>query len=148
MKRLILLTMIIIWVLGYSRKILRMKTAKNMEYCPYLLSIATHYLYLLLCVCTCITTQHRAKHKCTMSKEMTKLSKLKQWVLYNVKYWLITRKFLWKKVVFDNGMAGTYYTRYDHRIYPYSHGMGNRGKNGDVNTVIDWQVYQLQWAYA
>ena len=82
-----------------------------------------------------------------MSKEMTKLSKLKQWVLYSVKYWLITRKFLWKKVVFDNGIAGTYYTRYDHRIYPYSHGMGHRGKNGDVNTVIDWQVYELQRAF-
>lgn len=81
-----------------------------------------------------------------MSKKMTKLSKLKQWVLYSVKYWLITRKFLWKKVVFDNGIAGTYYTRYDHRILPYAQGMGHRGKNGDVNTAISWQLEMFERA--
>lgn len=78
---------------------------------------------------------------------MTKLCELRRWVLYSLKYWLITRKFLWKKVVFDNGELGVFYTRYDHRFLPYSHGMGNNSKNGDVNTVIDWQVYKLQRDY-
>lgn len=75
-----------------------------------------------------------------MSKEMTKLNKLKKWFLYSVKYWLIKRKFLWKKVVFNNGIAGNYYTRYDHIILPYTQGMGHKGKKGDVNTAISWQL--------
>ena len=69
---------------------------------------------------------------------------MKKKITYKIKYWLITRKFLWKKVVFDNGILGAFYTRYDHIVLPYSYGMGNNSKNGDINTVIDWQLYKLQ----
>ena len=60
-----------------------------------------------------------------------------------VKHWLLTQKWLWKKVVFDNGIAGKNYHRYDHRLYPYSYGMGNNGKHGDVNTAIHWCIEGL-----
>ena len=40
-----------------------------------------------------------------------------------VKHWLLTRKLLWKKVVFDNGIVGRNYHRYDHRILAYCQGM-------------------------
>jgi hypothetical protein len=53
-----------------------------------------------------------------------------------IKQWLLTRKWLWKKVIFDNGVAGKNYHRYDHRIFNYCQGMGNNGKLGDVNTAI------------
>ena len=53
-----------------------------------------------------------------------------------IKQWLLTRKWLWKKVIFDNGVVGKNYHRYDHLIYHYSQGMGNNGEYGDVNTAI------------
>jgi len=53
-----------------------------------------------------------------------------------IKKWLLTRKWLWKKVIFDNGVAGKKYHRYDHRIYNYCQGMGDNGELGDVNTAI------------
>jgi hypothetical protein len=53
-----------------------------------------------------------------------------------IKQWLLTRKWLWKKVIFDNGVAGKNYHRYDHRIYHSCQGMGNNGEFGDVNTAI------------
>lgn len=54
-----------------------------------------------------------------------------------IERWLITRKWLWKKVVFDNGVCGERYHRYDHRILSYAEGMGDDGKSGDVDKVID-----------
>lgn len=63
-----------------------------------------------------------------------------------VKHWLLTRKWLWKKVVFDNGIVGRNYHRYDHRIFSYCQGMGNNGKYGDVNTAIKWTIEALNRA--
>ena len=54
-----------------------------------------------------------------------------------IKQWLLSRKWLWKKVIFDNGVVGENYHRYDHRIFNYCQGMGNNGKLGDVNTAIE-----------
>ena len=54
-----------------------------------------------------------------------------------IKQWLLSRKWLWKKVIFDNGVAGKNYYRYDHRIFNYCQGMGNNGELGDVNTAIE-----------
>lgn len=53
-----------------------------------------------------------------------------------IKKWLLTRKWLWKKVIFDNGVAGNNYHRYDHILFHYCQGMGNNGILGDVNTAI------------
>lgn len=61
----------------------------------------------------------------------------------NIKRWLVTRRWLWKKVVFDNSLVGKNYHRYDHRIYSYSHGMGNFGKKGGKNEAIFIQLNQL-----
>lgn len=68
--------------------------------------------------------------------------------LHGVKHWLLTRKWLWKKVVFDNGIVGTNYHRYDHRILSYCQGMGDNGKHGDVNTAIKWTIEALNRARA
>jgi len=65
-----------------------------------------------------------------------------------VKHWFLTRKWLWKKVVFDNGIVGRNYHRYDHRILPYCQGMGDNGKHGDVNTAIKWTIEALNRACA
>jgi hypothetical protein len=54
-----------------------------------------------------------------------------------IKQWLLSRKWLWKKVIFDNGVIGENYHRYDHRIFNYCQGMGNNGELGDVNTAIE-----------
>ena len=59
-----------------------------------------------------------------------------QLAIPRVKHWLLTQKWLWKKIVFDNGILGKNYHRYDHRILPYCQGMGDNGKHGDVNTAI------------
>lgn len=61
-------------------------------------------------------------------------------IIQRVRHWLLTRKWLWKKVVFDNGIAGRNYTRYDHRIFPYVQGMGENGKYGGVNEAIKQQI--------
>ncbi len=53
------------------------------------------------------------------------------------KRWLLTRKWLWKKVVFDNGVVGKNYHRYDHLILPYSEAMGDDGKYGGIKEVIE-----------
>ena len=71
-----------------------------------------------------------------------------QLTIPRVKHWLLTRKWLWKKVVFDNGIVGKNYHRYDHRIYSYSQGMGNNGESGNVNTAIKWQIEALHRACA
>ena len=63
-----------------------------------------------------------------------------------VRYWLITRKWLWKKVVFDNGVSGKNYHRYDHRIFPYAEGMGDNGEYGDVSTAIARKIDALKRA--
>lgn len=52
------------------------------------------------------------------------------------KFWLLTRKWLWKKEVFDNGCVGANYHRYDHRILLYAEGMGDNGSDGNIDTVI------------
>lgn len=57
-----------------------------------------------------------------------------------IKHWLITRTWLWKKVVFDNGIVGRNYHRYDHRIFSYSQGMGDNGIYGDINKAIKCQL--------
>lgn len=54
--------------------------------------------------------------------------------------WLLSQKWLWKKVVFDNGNCGSNYHRYDHRILSYCQGMGDNSENGDVNTAIKWSI--------
>jgi hypothetical protein len=70
----------------------------------------------------------------------------KSFRLSPVRYWLITRKWLWKKVVFDNGVVGKNYHRYDHRIFPYTEGMGDNGKDGDVSTAIERKIDTLKRA--
>ena len=65
-----------------------------------------------------------------------------------VRHWLITRKWLWKKVVFDNGVLGKNYHRYDHRIFTYAEGMGDNGKYGDVSTAIIRKIDALKRACA
>lgn len=72
----------------------------------------------------------------------------KQCNLHIVKHWLLSRTWLWKRVVFDNGVAGTNYHRYDHRIFNYCYGMGDNGKYGDVNTAIKWKLEALARACA
>lgn len=57
-----------------------------------------------------------------------------------IKFWLITRKWMWKKVVFDNGIVGKNYHRYDHRLYPYTWGMGDNGEHGGAQTAIKNQL--------
>ena len=47
---------------------------------------------------------------------------LKALIIQRVRYWLLTRKWLWKKVVFDNGIVGRNYHIYDHRVLPYVQG--------------------------
>lgn len=71
-----------------------------------------------------------------------------QLTIPRVKHWLLTRKWLWKKVVFDNGIVGRNYHRYDHRILAYCQGMGDNGKHGDVNTAIKWTIEALNRACA
>ena len=53
------------------------------------------------------------------------------------------RKWLWKKVVFDNGVAGKKYHRYDHRLFPYRQDMGDNGEDGDINKAIGLMVEAL-----
>ncbi len=77
-----------------------------------------------------------------MKNRISILARFKQWILSIVICWLISRKFLWRKIVFDNGIIGKNYNRYDHRILSYSIGMGNNGKYGDINTVITWGKHQ------
>jgi len=55
-------------------------------------------------------------------------------------HWLLSRKWLWKRVVFDNGVGGRRYHRYDHVILSYSQGMGDYGEYGDVCTAIKWSI--------
>jgi hypothetical protein len=62
-------------------------------------------------------------------------------------YWLIVQKWLWKKVVFDNGIVGRNYHRYDHMILPYSQGMGEDGEDGNVHTAIKWQLFIIFETY-
>tara|TARA_R110000851_G_scaffold329247_2_gene500960 strand:- start:4658 stop:4849 length:192 start_codon:yes stop_codon:yes gene_type:complete len=57
-----------------------------------------------------------------------------------IKNWLITRKWLWIKVVLNNGVVGTNYHRYDHIIFPYVQGMGDDGAFGNVETAIKNQL--------
>lgn len=83
-----------------------------------------------------------------MNKEQNLEDKDKALHIGCVKHWLLTRKFLWEKVVFDNGIVGKNYHRYDHRIYDYCFGMGENGKYGDVNTAIKWQLEALARACA
>ena len=63
--------------------------------------------------------------------------------IFIVMHWLLTQKWLWKKIVFDNGIVGKNYHRYDHRILPYCQVMGDNGKHGDVNTAIKWTIEAL-----
>lgn len=63
-------------------------------------------------------------------------------IIYNIKYWLITRKYLWRKVVIDNGMLGENYKIYKHIILPYSYSAV--GYFDNLNNIIDWQIYKLQ----
>lgn len=58
-----------------------------------------------------------------------------------IKYWLISQKWLWKLIIFDNGVVGNQYHRYDHRIFSYSQGMGNNGEYGDINKAIELQLW-------
>ena len=74
------------------------------------------------------------------------MKKIKEWFLHFVIYWLTVQKWLWKKVVFDNGIVGKNYHRYDHRILPYVQGMGNNGKYGKIDTAIDRQLKQTNRA--
>lgn len=67
-------------------------------------------------------------------------NRLKSLIIQRVRCWLLTRKWLWKKVLFDNGIVGRNYTRYDHRIFPYVQGMGENGKYGGVNEAIKQQI--------
>ncbi len=53
-----------------------------------------------------------------------------------IRIWLIEQPWLWKKVVFNNGVVGSNYHRYDHRILPYSEGMGDRGIYGGISEAI------------
>lgn len=71
-------------------------------------------------------------------------NRLKALIIQRVRHWLLTRKWLWKKVVFDNGIVGRNYTRYDHRILPYVQGMGENGKYGGLNEAIKQQISTLQ----
>ena len=64
------------------------------------------------------------------------------------KIWLIKQPFLWKKIIFDNGISGKNYHRYDHRIFNYSIGTGNNGRNGDVLTAIIWQLNLMDKKYS
>jgi hypothetical protein len=73
----------------------------------------------------------------------SKKTETKQCTIPSVIYWLVVQKWLWKKVVFDNGISGRNYHRYDHRILPHVQGMGDNGENGDVNTAIKWQLKQM-----
>lgn len=57
-------------------------------------------------------------------------------VRQRLKEWLITRTWLWKKVVFDNGVCGKNFVRYDHRILSYCEGMGDNGADGSVSDAI------------
>ena len=59
-----------------------------------------------------------------------------------IKNWLITRKWLWRKIVFNNGIVGTNYHRYDHIIFSYCQGMGDNGEFGNVETAIEIQLQQ------
>ncbi len=61
-------------------------------------------------------------------------------IISSFKYWAITRKWLWQRVVFDNGVVGRNYHRYDHILYSYCQGMGDNGEYGGINTVIKLQV--------
>jgi hypothetical protein len=71
--------------------------------------------------------------------------KQKIFILYlHLNIYLITRKWLWKKVVFDNGVAGKNYHRYDHRLFNYTEGMGDNGYLGDVTTAINRLLGFLQ----
>ena len=69
-----------------------------------------------------------------------------QLTIPRVKHWLLTRKWLWKKIVFDNGIVGKNYHRYDHRILSYCQSMGDNGKHGDVNTAIKRTIEALNRA--
>ena len=60
-----------------------------------------------------------------------------------VRRWLLTRRCLWRKVVFDNGVVGRNYHRYNHILYPYVQGMGDNGKDGGVDTAISRQLGNL-----
>lgn len=58
-----------------------------------------------------------------------------------IRIWLVKRPWLWKKVVFDNGVVGKNYHRYDHRIFEgYVHGMGDNGYLGNVHTAIEHRL--------
>ncbi|MBK5202159.1 MAG: hypothetical protein JJE45_00355 [Prolixibacteraceae bacterium] len=50
--------------------------------------------------------------------------------------WLLSRKWLWKRVVFDNGIVGNNYVRYDHRLLSYCEGMGMNGVWGTKEDAI------------
>ena len=71
-----------------------------------------------------------------------------QCTIPSVRRWLVTRTWLWRKVVFDNGIVGRNFHRYDHILLPYCMGMGDNGKDGDKKTAIKWQIDALCRAYA
>lgn len=73
-------------------------------------------------------------------KETSSNNKSKSLIIQRIRHWLLTRKWLWKKVVFDNGIVGKNYTRYDHRVLPYTQGMGENGRYGGLNEAIEKQV--------
>ena len=63
-----------------------------------------------------------------------------------IRYWLLTRKWLWRKVIYNTTIKGIEYKnwhRYDHRLYRYSFNMGENSKYGDVNTAIDYCLYTV-----
>ncbi|MFB9055063.1 hypothetical protein ACFFVB_18425 [Formosa undariae] len=57
-----------------------------------------------------------------------------------IKIWLIKQKWLWKKMAFDNGIEGSNYCRFDHRLFSYSMGSRNNGGDEDLPSIIEWHV--------
>ena len=60
-----------------------------------------------------------------------------------IKKFFLTKKLFWKKIVFDNGICGKNYHRYDNLFLPYSEGMGDNGKYGNVDDVV--KIYKTQY---